>query len=243
MLMRRTGLLLTVSTILVLCAYTAYAATTATVTVTATVQPGQNDISLDTTTLNFGAVSGSVNDRRFLAGPVKVSYFAGTNPWTIRVYTANAGDVPGLIGQSNPAVAIPLKVWCENYGPTGTVPDEENTYFWNGYDFSGDGQKDDIITDGSISEIDLGFDVNGDKDALDTGLGTPADPVSEEASWLRIPDDSQMQPGQPFTWRRLTYAGAELDSDGFPVYLGIDIVGVLPQDYSTSTLTFQIINE
>lgn len=224
-----------------------FADTTATVTVTATVLEGQSSISLDTNLVDFGGVSGSVSDRRFVSlRPVVVNYFAGTSAWTIRVYTANPGDVPGLIGVTNPAESIPLKVWCDNYGPrenpVGNAPDEENRYFWSGYDFNGDLDKEDVITDGSISEIALGFDVNGDGDAMDTGLGTSTEPVPEEPVWLRVPDDSDMT-GNPFTWRRLCYAGKELDMSGFPVFFAIDVTGILPQDYQTTTLTFQIINE
>ncbi|NQU74041.1 MAG: hypothetical protein HQ547_04980 [Candidatus Omnitrophica bacterium] len=225
-----------------------FADTTATITVTATILPGQNSISLDASLVDFGGVSGSVSDRRFISlQAVVVSYFAASNPWTIRVYTANPGDVTGLIGVTNPAESIPLKVWCDNYGPrenpVGNAPDEENRYFWSGYDFNGDLDKEDVITDGSISEIALGFDVNGDGDAMDTGLGTAVQPVSENPTWLRVPDDSEMLPGNPFTWRRLSYAGAELEADGFPAFFAIDVTGVLPQDYQTTTLTFQIINE
>jgi hypothetical protein len=125
----------------------------------------------------------------------------------------------------------------------GHTPNEENPYFWNGYDFNGDGDRKDLITDSSISEIALGFDVNGDGDALDSGLGTSAAPVSEEPVYLRVPDDGEMAPGNPYTWRRLAYSGAELDSSGFPVFFAIDVTGIAPQQYRTTTLTFQIIGE
>ena len=223
------------------------AGSTATLTVTATILPGESSISVDTNTVNFGTVTGSADNHRFVAGPVKVKYFAGTFPWTVRVYTANPGNINGLIGITDPNSNIPLKVWCDNYGPRlnilGHAPDEENNYFWSGYDFNGDGDRADMITNGSISEIALGFDVNGDGDKLDTGLGTASAPVSEEPVWLRIPDIAEMIAGQPYTWRRLTYAGAVLEYTGFPVFFAIDVAGVLPQDYRTITLTFQIINE
>jgi len=224
-----------------------FADTTAIVIVTATVLPGENSISLDASLVDFGGVSGSVSDRRFISlRPVVLNYFAGTSAWTIRVYTVNPGDVTGLIGVTDPAESVPLKVWCDNYGPrenpVGNAPDEENRYFWSGYDFNGDLDKEDVITDGSISEIALEFDVNGDGDAMDTGLGTSIEPVSEEPVWLRVPDDSEMT-GNPLTWRRLAYAGAELERDGFPVFFAIDVTSVLPQDYQTTTLTFQMINE
>lgn len=224
-----------------------FAATTATVTITATVLPGESSISVDTNLIDFGGVSGSVSNRRFVAGPVKVSYFAGNSAWTVRVYTANPGGVVSLIGVTDSTESIPLKVWCDNYGPRanrpGHAPDEENNYFWNGRDFNGDGDKEDLITDGSISEPALGFDVNGDGDAVDTGLGTPTAPVSEEPVWLRIPDVNEMIPTNHYTWRRLAYSGAELDPNGFPVFFGIDVIGITPQVYRTITLTFQIINE
>jgi len=224
-----------------------FGGTTAVITVTATILAGQSSISVDSTLVDFGSVSGSVNNRRFVGGPVKISYFASSSPWTIRVYTANPNGVLGLIGVSDPSANIPLKTWCDNYGPRlnqlGHAPGEENRYFWNGYDFNGDGDRTDVITDGSISEIALGFDVNGNGNATDVGLGTPTQPVSEEPVWLRVPDVNEMIPGNPFTWRRLTYSGAELDAAGFPVFFAIDVTGISPQAYRTITLTFQIINE
>jgi len=229
--------------------------TTAVLTLTVTVLPGESSISVETNTVDgtigFGAVSGAIGDMRFMAprrGELQmlVSYFAASSPWHIRVFTANPGDPPplGLVGVSDPSKSIDLKVWCENFGPAGTMPpDEENPFFWNGFDFNGNGNKTDEITGGTISEVDLGFDVNGDGDATDVGLGTVSEPVSEEPKWLRVPDVNEQLSGKPETWRSLAYSGAELETSGFPVYLGINIVGVVPQDYSTNTLTFEIIHE
>ena len=224
-----------------------FAGTSAIVTVSATVLPGQNDISVDVSSVNFGSVTGTVTNRRFVTGPVTVKYFAGTNPWTIRVFTANPNHIAGLIGVTDPSKSMPLKVWCDNYGPRlnplGHAPNEENPYFWNGYDFNGNSTKTDSITDGSISEIALGFDVNGNGTTTDIGLGTVLQPVPEDPIWLRAPDTNDMVSGNPFTWRRLVYSGAELNADGFPVFLAVDVTGVTPQEYKTTALTFQIINE
>lgn len=235
---------------------TCLADTTAVVTVNAIVQPGESALLVDTNSVGFGIVMGSVNNRRFVAGPVNVTYFAGTSPWTIMVYTVNSDGVPGLIGVSDPSKSIPLKVWCGNYGPwehrPGVPPDEENPYFWNGHDFNGDGDKEDVIRDGSISEIILGFDVNGDGDALDIGLGTQEKPILEEPCWLRIPDYTQMDHTNPYTWRRLLTSewvqkpgpgGGPADPYTFPVYFAIDVTGVAPQDYRTTALRFELINE
>ena len=183
------------------------AATSATVTVMAVILAGESSLSVDTNLVDFGAVSGSVDNRRFVGGPVIVSYYPASNPWSIRVYTANPGNALGLVGMADSSMNIPLKVWCDNFGPrlhaAGQAPDEENRFFWSGYDFNGDNDRIDIISDGSISEAALGFDVNGDGDALDSGLGAPSAPVSEEPAWLRVPDDNEMTPGNPYTWRRL----------------------------------------
>lgn len=241
-----------------------FGGTTAVVQVTATVLEGQNSISVDVSLVDFGGVSGSVSNRRFVAGPVRVTYFGATRPWTIRIWTNNNPSAPqaeasqyaGLKGADG-ATYLPLKVWDDNYGPRnhqiGRPPNEENTYFWRGYSFNGDNDREDIITDGSISEVALGFDVNGDGDALDVGLGTVAEPVSEEPSWLRIPEYNEMIPTNPFTWRRLlTQAWTEAPGPGgggsgdpniFPVFFGIDVTGMPPKAYRTTTLTFQIIGE
>jgi hypothetical protein len=246
--MAKAGVLFCICLLTLMTIVCCFAATKATVIVTAVILSGTNSITVDANSVNFGAVTFSTTNRRFIAGPITISYFTATNPWTIRVWTNNGGGAAhaGLVGADGTAY-IPLKVWCDNYGPRanprGYAPDEENTYFWNAYDFNGNTTKTDVITSGIISEIALGFDVNGDGDALDVGLGTPTEPVSEEPIWLRVPEYSEMAPGNPFTWRRLCYAGAELSSTGFPVYLAIDVTGKNPQVYSTATLTFQIINE
>ncbi|MCX5715735.1 MAG: hypothetical protein NTV07_02525, partial [Candidatus Omnitrophica bacterium] len=93
------------------------AATKAIVMVTATVQPAESSISIDTSLISFGAVTGSEKNRRFVTGPVKVGYFAGASAWTVRVYTANRDGINGLIGVSDHNTNIPIKVWCDNYGP------------------------------------------------------------------------------------------------------------------------------
>lgn len=246
------------------------AASSAVVRVTATVLAGQSEIVVDTTNINFGAVSGTISNRRFVAGPIKISYFAGTSPWTIRVYTNNPNHVPGLIGVTDPSINIPLKAWCDNYGPIahqpGISPDEENRYFWSGYNFNGiNGIESTPITTGpDINEatfVSGGLDVNGDRDATDIITPSPTKdsntkyPVPEEPVWLRVPDFNEMDPLNQYTWRRLlTSAWANAPGNGgsgsgggdgysFPAFLAIDVTGAQPQVYTTATLTFQIIGE
>lgn len=251
-----------------------FAGTTAVVTVTATVLAGQSEISIDTSNIDFGAVSGSVSNRRFVAGPVKVSYFAGTSPWTIRVWTNNNPaasqlDAPAFAGLkgADGISYIPLKVWCDNYGPIahqpGNPPNEENAYFWRGYDFNQSGtiESPPITSGPDISEVALKFDVNGDGDAVDSITPNPTIvsstkyPVTEEPVWLRTPEYNEMIPTNYYTWRRLLTSawvaapgqpgspGAGGDPYSFPVLFGIDVTGVSPQQYRTTTLTFQIIGE
>ncbi|MFH1848337.1 MAG: hypothetical protein ABH825_03875 [Candidatus Omnitrophota bacterium] len=228
---------------------------------TITVLPGTSSINIDTNSVDFGSVTGTVGNQRFVAGPVNIDYFAGNSPWAVRVYTDDPDSRLGLIGQSDPTYTIPLKAWCDNYGPrgnsVGSPPDEENSYFWNGYDFNQDGDKLDSGNDltntltGSYSEAALGFDINGDGDTNDViqVASSGADSstftnnyywLSEDPSWLRVPGTHE-QTNNPYTWRRLVYNGAELNPQGFPVYFAIDVSGKISQVYTATTLTFQII--
>ncbi|NQU74043.1 MAG: hypothetical protein HQ547_04990 [Candidatus Omnitrophica bacterium] len=231
----------------------ALADVTDTINVTATVQTGTSTVNIDEASVAFGSISGTVGNHRFTAGPMTIDYFAANDAWTIRVSTNNhpgddgldEGLYAGLEGVVDDTQYAALKVWNGNYGPTASQPDEDNDYFFAGYDFNGDTDKEDTITDGTISEVALGFDVNGDGDALDVGLGTVGTPVTEAGFWLRIVEQDEHDdgpPGDPYTWRRLTYAGAELDAAGFENYLGVDVQGVAPQAYAT-TLTVEIIHQ
>jgi len=79
----------------------------------------------------FGTVIGTDADHRFKIGPIPVSYGGYSAPWTIRISTNNGGGSShaGLRGADG-VTYIPLKVWCANYGPTASVPDEENDLYW-----------------------------------------------------------------------------------------------------------------
>jgi len=227
----------------------AYAATSDTVVVNATVAEGTSSVEIvEAGPINFGTITGTQGTHRFTAGPMTVAYFAANDAWTVRVYTDNspgggaepekAGLVGGAVGSE---VYVPLKIWNGNYGPTASLPDVGNSYFWAGYDFNDDGDKNDVLTSGTYSEVTLGFDINGDGDATDTITATAVDPLSEEAVYLRIVEKDE-HTSNPLSWRRLTYAGAELEETGFENTLGVDVQGVAAQAYTT-TLNVDIIHE
>jgi hypothetical protein len=206
-----------------------------------------------------GTVTGSPADHRFQNDPsstIRIRYGGLGTPWTVRMWTDNSpggGAEPEKagLGGADGTTYIPLKVWCENFGPSAFTPpqgpDEENDYFWRGYDFNGNTVIGDSITSGSYSEATLGFDINGDGDTLDIITPGPATPLSEEPVWLRVPEKDEMEPGNIYTWRRLTWndgAGNDAGLGGdFNIYLGVDSEGVKPQAYSTTTLTVEYINQ
>lgn len=246
--MKKAIVILMVLGIFGLYAGVSYAALTDTVTVSATIGAGTSSVSITETTITFGTVAPLSTDHRFEAtGPLTIDYFAAGFPWAVRVYTDNvAGGTAanaGLKGADGTSY-VPLKIWTANLGPA-LKPNPEGDYFWQGYDFNGDGDRLDSITSGSYSEVTLGFDINGDGDALDTITPTVAVPLSEVqlAGWFRIPEDDE-HTADKYTWRRLTWNEVGKDASvppPFPSYLAIDAAGAKAQGYST-ILTAQILN-
>jgi len=219
-------------------------------------QKGQPSLVVSPSSVAFGTISGSQANHRFQTPAINVVYGGFDPPWTVRIWTNNSpggGAEPqkaGLKGADG-TTFVPLKVWCANYGPgefsPPPGPDEENNYFWEGYDFNGNQSKEDSIISGTYVESNLGFDINGDGDALDTITPSPADPLYEGPVWLRIPEGDEMVPGNRYTWRRFTWNDGQGNDAGlggdFNSYLGVDTAGVKPQNYNTTTLTVEYINQ
>ena len=227
---------------------------------------GVGEISIPQASYTFqpDPIVGNIDNHRFVLGPIPVQFGGFYSPWTIRIWTNNGegADLAGLVGVTDPGQVIPLKVWCVNYGPAETVPDEENNYFYSGYDFGDgvnigrqhqNGSKEDIYTSGTFDENYWGFDINGngiiDEEPI---AASPANKIGEEPSWLRIPEDDEMSVMNRYTWRRLAWApGGELGEpvpgnpllQEFDIYLAIDVQGKRNQQYTTTTLTVEYINE
>ncbi|PIU41207.1 MAG: hypothetical protein COS99_06645 [Candidatus Omnitrophica bacterium CG07_land_8_20_14_0_80_42_15] len=117
----------------------AFAATSDTVSVTATVGAGTSSVAITQTAIAFGTVAGTQTNHRFHAGPMTVTYYAGTDAWTIRTFTDNSplnGAEPekaGLKGADG-TTYMPLKAWNANFGGTGIPPNEESDANWAGAD-------------------------------------------------------------------------------------------------------------
>jgi len=224
------------------------------------------EVSVPQSSYSFGPdpLEGSIDDYRFVTESIPITFGGFSPPWTLRIWTDNVQIAPGpnqaseaakwagLIGKTRTDQVIPLKVWCANFGPSESVPDEDNDYFFTGYDFGDgvnigrqfqDGDKEDLYTSGTFDETYWGFDINGDGDAKDQITASPGNKVGEEPSWLRIPENEEMNPMNEWTWRRLTYApGAEMLSPLY-IYLAIDVNGKSNQVYETTTLTIEYFSE
>jgi hypothetical protein len=201
----------------------------------------------------FGEIMPSIANHRFRIGPIPVSYGGYSAPWTVRIWTNNGGTA-GLRGADG-VIYIPLKAWCANYGPTSATPDEENDYFYAGYDF-GDGvhigrqyqnnSKEDLYASGTFDENYWGFDINGDG-VLGTFNASSSFKVYEGGFWFRVPEYNEMNPANVFTWRRLAWTNVSQDAglgNPFNIYLAMDVADAsVPQKYNTTTLTVEYINE
>jgi len=128
--MKRISLVtLLVLSILAWQASAAFAATSDSLAVSATIQAGTSTLSVTEANLTFGNISPSEADHRFVAtAPFHVNYFAATGPWGIRVYTDNASGDAGLIGADG--TPLVLKLWNDNRGGTGNPPDPELDSNW-----------------------------------------------------------------------------------------------------------------
>ena len=137
--MKRTIMIATVI-IIGICAAAAgnlFAATFDTIEISATIAAGTSSVAITEATIAFGTLTGSETDHRFSAGPMSVSYFAASSPWTIRVFTDNSpgsGKEPEKAGfkGADGTTFVPLKVWNANYGPSGSMPDPEVDLNWIG---------------------------------------------------------------------------------------------------------------
>jgi hypothetical protein len=152
-------------------------------------------VTIPQSNYTFGTLSATPTNHRFRIGPIPITYSGYSAPWTIRIWTNNGGGA-GLRGQDG-VTYMPFRVWCANYGPTASVPDEEDDAYW----------------------------------------------VNNEVGWFRIPEYSDMVPSNIYTWRRLCWGpGGEL-TNPFDIYLAIDANGMPNQQYQTTTLTVEYINE
>jgi len=239
------------------------AATTDTVDVTATVAAANREITVTETAIDWTLGPGSLSAHRFMSPEITVNFYGGnqTGGFKIRAYTdhaigAGATDQRGYL--ANGANKLYLKTWCPNFGPrltSGLTPN--SNYFWSGYDFNGDGDKNDTGKNGTLaagvkySEVTLGFDINGDGDTNDiievaAATDDPETFVSDGISakyWLGE--------SSSYSWmaEKDTLAGYELKfcddinplASPFTVKLAADVEGTAAVAY-TGTVTFDIVS-
>ncbi|MDD5067612.1 MAG: CIA30 family protein, partial [bacterium] len=210
-------------------------------------------LQLSAYSVGFGNVRFQSNDKRVQTDSVLVYTENLPSPYTIRIYTDDGSESmtnSGLQGQRYSTYWLPVKVWCDNFGPefstnTNKGPDEENDYFWGGYDFNGDTDKSDYYSGGIFTEGtnsgEYPFDLDGDGFSQGDVFSFSNYNLSEESKWLWIPEKNEMNPVNHWTWRRLSYTGSDLPSP-FKIFLGVDLQGVKPQLYK-GTIIVEVLIE
>lgn len=189
---------------LMVCVQTGFAATIDTDRVTAEVTAGENELEIVEDSVSFGNRAGSLDNHRFVAGPLTVNFFPATSSWYIKIYTDNdlGKTLGGLVGEDGETL-LPLRCWIANYGPH---PDEKGNYSPRDLDFNVPDPEHDTYwesEDGEYPQVWYWvFDVNAtDEDG---------DPVV----------------------RKLIDPAAEI-LDTFEVCLAIETAGVKPQAYGS----------
>lgn len=234
------------------------AATTAPVTVSATVASALREIAVAPTSITWNIPAGTLTAHRSSSPTMAVTFYGGnlTGGYKIRAYTQNAtaGDGRGYL--VNGANKLSLKVWCPNFGPgyakvnPNNAPNPNNAYIWAGYDFNGDGDKTDYGKDGTLTagvkyvEATLGFDINGDGDTLDTieVAAAAADPdtfvydgatakywLGESPSYSWIADTPTLA-----TYEVKLCDDVNPLASGFKVAFGADVEGVVAGTYTAA---------
>jgi len=121
-------------------------------TVTATILAGTSTLVVTEASIAFGNITPVGLDHRKAAGPLTVSFFAGTSPYNIQIHTTHgvdtgADDRGGLIGAVDGTTLLAMKCWTANYGPAPgftpdpdcAAPDAENDTYWTPDPVAGDG--------------------------------------------------------------------------------------------------------
>lgn len=239
------------------------------VTVTATATIGTSPMSLTVVAvapgrnngLDFGTVQGGVGNLRFQAtNHVQINYFPGSNPtWYLYVSSQNYaglekdGGLKAVVsGETN---YLPLKSWCANYGPAGfgdgsNPPynnSEDDTFLWSGKDLNTDGDKDDVMTTGTYSEVTFDCDFNGDGDKADTWNTAVDGPLAETGTgWNWVWDLDLAENDAGLTKRILCSKVGAVDSSlpsPFNSYFAIDIQGAAAANYDTQLVFEMDVNE
>ncbi|MDD5066923.1 MAG: fibronectin type III domain-containing protein, partial [bacterium] len=225
-------------------------------------EEGYPELSVSTNQVDFGLIAGSGPDKRKQAlNYITVNYrnFDGYR-WFIRIYTddsENGKTNLGIQGQSDTLKWLPLKCWCPNYGPKGhtnsrTGPDDENLFFWSGFDFNNNGSLTNIYRDNSQGpyweSMDEGphqypFDLNGD--GFQEGqqfIPTSQDPLLEEPKWPLIVEKDMMDEAEQGTWRILADWLHDLGNE-FNIHFAVDLGGIVPQTYKGRIVIEAILKE
>ncbi|MBI2870468.1 MAG: hypothetical protein HYY14_02030 [Candidatus Omnitrophica bacterium] len=167
--------------------------------------------------VSFGTVSGAPDRRRVRTPESLLVRYSANIPFTIRVFTDNdtffgTPPLPGLVGADN-ASMLPVKVWCQNYGPdstdtrSGIPPDPNIALAWEG---------------------DTNLPPN-ERQPNWLNLPENDEHTADRFTWRRL------------TWHDGTERGdATLDPFGFPVFFAVDLFGVQDQ-YYRSEVVFELL--
>jgi len=225
------------------------------VAVTATVAAAVRSIEISPATIAWDMPAGTMDAHCFISPEIEIKFYGGNQAggYKIRAYTSQA-STNGLGYLISGSDELYLKGWCVNFGPRlateANPPAPVNNYFWNGYDFNGDGDSDDTGSNDSLTgtydESVLDFDINGNGTKTDTitVAASGDDPDTFTATFYHLGE------GPSYSWManqadlatyevKLATDAGPLDTP-FKVRLAADVAGV-PSGTYTGGVTFDIV--
>jgi hypothetical protein len=116
-------------------AQSAGSAATDSIAVSATVGQGISSINVVQGSLNFGTLTPTAQNSRYLSQAITISYFAANGPWEIRAYTTRADQKQGLVNaDATSTVLLKITPGVEVSGGTYEYGDVNDNAEWSGGD-------------------------------------------------------------------------------------------------------------